>query len=109
VTFAEAPGRWPEHEKADRLILCAGLAAITLDLTETEVYGTTTGYLKAAAEAIALGGAAGEGAVNELMGSIAGRRDGASPQPVEIELLRSALGATPKLRGSRRGPGTLLS
>lgn len=107
VTFAAAPGRWPEHEKADRLVLCVGLAAVTLERAEAGADEITAGYLRVTAETLARGAAA-QSATNELARRLAAARNAGCPPPVHLELRRSVLGAVPRLKGPRCGPGTLL-
>lgn len=107
ITFTPAAGRWPEHETADRMVLCAGLAALTLEHVEAAGDETVANYIRTAANLLARGAPA-RGAMSELVRRPAGARNAAAPRPVRLELRRSVLGAVPRLKGSRHGPGTLL-
>jgi hypothetical protein len=53
VTFAPAPGRWPDREAVDRLVLPAGIAAIALSRASEAAFDIVHGQVRRAATAVA--------------------------------------------------------
>jgi len=106
VALEPAPGRWPEHEGTDRLVVPLGIAALALARAEESVMGHVQDRLRHAASAICDPTLAAEGP-STLSVAVSGRAIGAPDGPrslrIASKLVRSLLGPIPSIGLSSYG------
>lgn len=109
VTFAPAPGRWPERERVDRLVMPAGIAALALARAADAVFDRVHAALRRIATTVA---SLPTDDPEERVGAMTGLR--LEPlimtpeRRVVVQLLKSRLGPVPTT-GSAGHPSTLLA
>jgi len=108
VTLEAAPGRWPEREGSDRLVIPLGIAAMALARAEEAVLDRLRARLRAAAAALAdpdPGTATAPGWHERVSGLRLVEPDGPGQPRIVAQLVKSALGPVPTV--GRAAPGAL--
>lgn len=109
VTFAPAPGRWPDREAVDRLVPPAGIAALALSRASEAAFEHVHGQVRRAATAVATVASDDPAErVHETAGlRLVDRVDAPDPR-IAVQLIRSRLGPVPTV-GRAGHASTLLA
>lgn len=97
VAFAASPGRWPEHELADRLSLVVAIPAIAMDAVEPSGEVWLREELRRMARILSAPANDAPGAPEPEVTVVSSA--GPGDLRIELQLLRSATGPSPSLGG----------
>lgn len=106
VAFEAPPGRWPEHELADRLALVVALPAIAMNAIETSAVEWMREQLRRIARILSAPENDAPGAPEPEVVVVSSDKPG--DLRITLRLLRSATGPSPSLGGADVGVQSLV-